>query len=474
MSDLPGRVFARLDARLTHAGPAPVALALSGGGDSLALLELTAAWARARGRRLLALTVDHALHPDSAAWTRFAGAAARAAGADWRPLVWEGARGGPGAPARARAARHALLAESARAAGARVILTGHTADDVVEGEWMRAEGATLGRLCDWSPSPAWPEGRGLMLMRPVLDERRETLRDYLTARGLTWLEDPGNADLRFGRGRARAALKEALPLEGGGWGGGAVGAVANQAGETPTVPPPALHSPTSCAHPHPRPFPPRGGRESVHASVAGCPPPNAQDLAWAGVLTMPRDASASALAAALLCAGGGATPPRGDRLAALQARLQGGEDFVAALCGARVEATGARVRLMREPGEWKRRPSASVALTLGRPAVWDGRFEIVAKHEGLRVAAAAGRLARLSDAERAVLARLPAAARAAAPVLIGRDGGRPVLAWGAATVRALAPRRLALAGGETTQEDGLFHAVDGETPPTDLFSAKDC
>lgn len=430
MGDLAGRVFTRLDARLNHAGPEPVALALSGGGDSLALLDLAAAWAKARGRRLLALTVDHNLNPDSAEWTRFAAEAARAAGADWRGLVWEGARGGPGVPARARAARHALLAEAAREAGARVILTGHTADDVAEGDWMRADGVTLGRLRDWSPSPAWPEGRGQMLLRPVLDERREALRDHLRARGLTWLEDPANADLRFGRGRARAALAR---------------------GESPV-------------------------ERSASATDAGAAY-EPGDQAWAGVLPLSRDLSASTLAAVLLCAGGGATPPRGDRLAALQARLASREDFTAVLCGARVEASGERVQVTREPGEWKRRPPASLALTPGRPAVWDGRFEIKTEQSGLRVAPAAGRLAQLSERDRAALASLPPAARAAAPVLINAEG-RPVLAWRAADVRALGGRRLALAlagfGDETTQEDGLFQTLHGETPPSDLFSDEDC
>lgn len=467
MSDLAGRVFARLDARLNHAGPAPVALALSGGGDSLALLDLAAEWAKARGRRLLALTVDHNLNPDSADWTRFAAEAARAAGADWRGLTWEGARGGPGVPARARAARHALLAEAAREAGARVILTGHTADDVAEGDWMRADGAALGRLREASPSPAWPEGRGLLLLRPVLEERRETLRDHLCARGLSWLEDPANGDLRYGRGRARAALAtQALPLaDGGGLDGGGVAEVSARAQETRTVPSLEPHSQTSRADPHPRPFPHRGGRGEGSGQ------------AWAGVLPLSRDLPASTLAAVLLCAGGGATPPRGDRLAALQARLAGREDFVAVLCGARVEASGACVQAMREPGEWKRRSPASLVLTPGRPAVWDGRFEIVTEQSGLRVEAAAGRLAQLSDRDRAALASLPPAARAAAPVLIGYEG-RPVPAWRAAQVRALGLRRLALAlaafGGETTQEDGLFQTLHGETPPSDLFSGKDC
>ena len=82
----------------------------------------------------------------------------------------------------------------------------HTADDMAESDWMRDRGATLGALREWSPSPSWPQGRGLMLLRPALAERREDLRAYLTTRGAQWVEDPGNADPRFGRSRARAAL----------------------------------------------------------------------------------------------------------------------------------------------------------------------------------------------------------------------------------------------------------------------------
>ena len=192
-------------------------LALSGGGDSVALLHLAADWARARGRRLLALTVDHNLNAMSADWTRFAGEAARAVGADWRELSWDAPQAGPGLTARARAARHGLIAEAARAAGAGVVLMAHTLDDAAEADWMRERGSTLGRVREWSPSPVWPEGRDLMLLRPLLDERREGLRGYLRARGQGWIEDPANADERFGRSRARLALAaEALPVEGGG------------------------------------------------------------------------------------------------------------------------------------------------------------------------------------------------------------------------------------------------------------------
>ena len=423
----------------------------------MALLHLAADWAKANGRRLLALTVDHNLNAMSADWTRFAGEAARAVGADWRGVSWDEPVIGPGLTARARTARHGLIAEAARAAGARVVLLAQTADDVAEAEWMRARGSTLGRVREWSPSPVWPEGRGLMLLRPLLEERREALRDYLRVRGQGWIEDPAKADERFGRSRARAALGVGpLPLEGGGLGGGAVAAFSDQAEEARRAPPPAPRLQLLCTHPHPQPFPPRGGREL--------------SLVWAGILEVPRDASASALAAALLCAGGGATPPRGERLSRLKARLAGGEDLVAGLAGARIEATGASVLLMREPGEMRRRPPGGLWLEPGVAAVWDGRFEITAAEPGWRVEAALGRRAQLSEADRRAIAGLPAVARGGLPVLV-RDGQEaPILAWRKATVRALGGRRLGLALGETTQEADLFHPMHGETPPTDLFS----
>lgn len=406
------RVSQALDARLERDVDHPIALALSGGGDSMALLDLACAWAKARGRRVLALTVDHRLNPDSADWSRRAQAAARSAGADWRGLTWTGAKPATGLPAAARDARHRLLAGAAREAGARVVLTGHTADDVAEGDWMRARGSTLGALRDWSPSPVWPEGRGLMMMRPLLDEARAALRDHLTAQAIDWMEDPANADPRFARSRARAALE-------GGFG----------AAKALTLPPL------------------RGG---------SLPRPLGD-----GVFELDRGVSARALAAAMVCAGGGGRPPRGERIEAIQARLAAGEDFDAALAGARIAARGERIVVHRNPGEHRRSPLPDLPLTPGVEAVFDGRLGLTVSEPGWRAVPAAGRMAALSDADRTALNRLPAAARGAAPVLI-RDGeARPVLAASAGTVVDWAARRLIMALDQTPHERDLTPATNG-------------
>jgi tRNA(Ile)-lysidine synthase len=83
---------------------------------------------------------------------------------------------------------------------------GHTADDVAETQVMRSEGALTPFPREWSPSPVWPEGRGVFILRPLLGVRRESLRRWLLDRGEVWVEDPANSDLRFARSRARRVL----------------------------------------------------------------------------------------------------------------------------------------------------------------------------------------------------------------------------------------------------------------------------
>lgn len=205
------RVDDHLARHLLTDDPAPVAVALSGGSDSTALLALVTDWARRHGRRVTAITVDHGLNPASAAWSEHCRALAQRLRCDHVLTRWEGDKPAAGLAAAARAARHALLARAARAAGARVLVLGHTADDLAEAALMRAEGSSVGDPLPWAPSPAWPDGRGLMLLRPLLDTRRQDLRSWLAGTGLGWIDDPANDDPRFARARARQALRAGSP-----------------------------------------------------------------------------------------------------------------------------------------------------------------------------------------------------------------------------------------------------------------------
>ncbi len=382
--DIASRVAARLDLRLDRRATVPVAVAVSGGGDSVALAVLAADWARVHGRRLLVLHVDHGLNPASPGWAQRSAALANRLGAGFRRLAWEGVKPRTGLPAAARSARHALLADAARAAGVRVILVGHTADDLAEAALMRATGSTTPAPREWSPSPAWPQGRGVYLLRPMLGVRRAELRALLAMRGEAWIEDPANDDPRYARARARATL--------GGDGEG----------------------------------------------EPACPSPSLADIGrqarLSPVLTLPREVLRSAdLAAArafagtaCLCAAGTTRPPRRERLDRLMEALLGEKAVVATLAGARIEADAREVRWMRTAGEIGRAGEGRLGLGPGEAGVWDGRYEVTTDR-GVSLVPLAGHAARLSPSARAALGAWPAPARGAMPAILGEPVACPVL-----------------------------------------------
>lgn len=397
-------VNAVFERRLRTHIAAPLAVAFSGGGDSLALLLAAKAWADANGRRLLALTVDHGLNPASTDWTRRCGETAQRLGVGFQALRWEGAKPTTGLPAAARAARHALLADAAREAGAGVILLGHTADDLIEAAAMRAEGSSVSDPAEWSPSPSWPQGRRVFLLRPMLSVRRGEIRDGLRARGESWIDDPANEDERFARARARSTLSSpdgrGGPSEGW-WSGLRPGATdaSNAASMPPRLPP--------------------------------CTEPSSPSFGWSpspvgGGLALSITAPAAQVAAACLCAGGTSRPPRGDRLERLVARFRSGEAFTATLAGARIASDGRTAAFTRDPGR-AGLPEASVAP--GRPTVWDGRFEIETTVP-ITVRALGGLSRKLPKTQQAALRALPATIRPTLPVMVSRDGAVscPILA----------------------------------------------
>ncbi|MDO8381312.1 tRNA lysidine(34) synthetase TilS [Phenylobacterium sp.] len=399
MRGLAASVREVLDRRLQSASRTPIAVALSGGGDSLALALIAADWARDHGRSLLILTVDHRLRAESRAWTQACAATARRLGSGFRALAWEGEKPATGLPAAARSVRHRLIADAAREAGAKVVLMGHTASDRLEAAAMREAGATTPSPREWSPSPVWPEGRAVFLLRPLLTQTRADIRAWLTERGETWIEDPANEDVRFARARARAGLTGA---------------------ETDDV------------------TPVQDLADLARAAI---------DLA--GGLALPRAALLGAprafLAIACLCAAGTARPPRRDRLARLAPSLSG--DFTATLAGARVEADGDQVRFLRDAG---RQGPAPVTLGAGATGVWDGRFEITTERS-VTIQALAGQAAGLPASQRATLQRLPAGARGTLPFVTG-EGSPMLTAIPGVSAHPLALDRLRAACGVVDRE----------------------
>ena len=424
--DPSGDIFPILDRRLRSASPAPLAVGLSGGGDSLALLLIVRAWAATHGRRVIALTVDHGLNPASRDWTAFCADIADRLGIAFQPLAWTGDKPATGLPAAAREARHGLLADAAREAGAKVLLLGHTADDLAESAAMRAGGSTVPDAREWSPSPVWPRGRDVFLLRPLLAVSRAALRDHLRQAGETWIDDPANGDQRFARARARAA--QSSPQRGEGDHAEHGGEVSAARAGTTEIPAPTARL-----------------RDTPSTSLRLVSLPTS----WGGLI-LPRSTPPSTVAMATLCAAGTSRPPRGDSLANLTRRLRDGEPFVTTLAGARIEADGRGITVMRDGGEIAGGRLPPLALRPNETIIWDGRFEMATDRTDLTVHALSGLTTKLPARQQALLKAVPAAARPSLPVLVRQDGAAscPILAEPPPVrVRALALARFEAATG---------------------------
>ena len=182
-----------------------IALAVSGGADSLALLHLMAEW-RAEGEAepdLTVLTVDHGLRTESREEAATVARMAARLGLRHATLTWtEGASQSGGLQERAREARYDLMAAYCHAHDIPALATAHHLDDQAETFLMRLKrGSGLDGLAAIPEESMWS---GIAVLRPLLDMPKARLAATLTAAGLRWAEDPSNRDQRFERARLRA------------------------------------------------------------------------------------------------------------------------------------------------------------------------------------------------------------------------------------------------------------------------------
>jgi len=340
-AELAARVLAALD-RL--APPGPLGVAVSGGGDSVALMLMAAAWGRSRAVAVRVASVDHGLRPDAAAEAAAVAARAARLGLPADVLTLRDWRGRGNLQAEARGARTRALAGWARRTGLAAVALGHTRDDQAETVLMRlARGSGVDGLAAMTPRT---RRGGVWWLRPLLGEDRAALRRWLRARGETWVEDPSNTDPRFARTRARAALAALAPL---GLTPQGLAETADRMGRART----ALEAATAALW-----------RDA--ASVGPC---GDVRLSLPPLRAAPREIALRAVTAALRLVGGGTYRPRAaasDALldAALAGRLGGGRT----LAGCMVAQFGEALIVVREP--------AAVGGLQG--GVWDGRWRLTA------------------------------------------------------------------------------------------------
>ncbi|MBN8608446.1 MAG: tRNA lysidine(34) synthetase TilS [Caulobacterales bacterium] len=380
------------------AGEGPMLIALSGGGDSVALLHQLVAEFGAP--RLRVAIVDHALREGSAHDAACALGFAQACGVAGEVLTLSWAVGENHAQQAAREARYAALCAHARKLAARVIAVAHNADDQAETVLMRAGAGSswrgLAGMAAIAPAPLWPEGRGIVLARPLLGVRRAALRNYLKEQGGAWIEDPANANPMFERVRVRQRL---AALEAAGFDPMRLVRVAARLRARADAVDKAAHALIQRAATF------ADWRIVIHAE------------AWKA----PDEIRARALAALIAAASGAKHPPRSSQVAAIEQRIVTPAHKGSTHSGVVFAPHPDGVALEREQGAFMGRGAQApaeplhVALRPGVELVWDGRFAVLANAPGWRI---------VRDGVHPVLERCDAAsAEAAVPTLrpLARD-----------------------------------------------------
>ena len=328
-----------------------LALAVSGGSDSLALLHLAAAWRAARdtGPELHVLTVDHGLRESSREEAAMVGRLASALDLPHAILAWE--RHGEGhtaLQARARAARYDLMVAYCHAHDIPALATAHTLDDQAETLLMRLKrGSGLDGLAAIPMTGAWS---GIAVERPLLDVAKTRLIATLDARGIGFVSDPSNVDIRFERARVRGEAGALAAL------GLTAEALARSARRLRRAREALDHAAESFL------------AASSEVSGAGYATVDRNAL-----LAAPQEIALRALSRLIAVVGGGEEPLRLAKVETLLASLASCPDKTHTLGRCRIGSLGQRLGIFREV---RAKGLPMIALHPGMRALWDNRFRI--------------------------------------------------------------------------------------------------
>jgi tRNA(Ile)-lysidine synthase len=182
-----------------------IAVAVSGGADSLALTVLCKAWVDMWGGTMSALSVDHGLRAGSGDEIEKLGRWLSARSIEHTVLRWKGDKPLAGLQAAARIARYDLLDKWCQEAGVLHLLLGHHQEDQAETFLLRL-GHNSG-VDGLAGMAGIVEKSHIRLLRPLLTTPKARLRATLKAASQPWLEDPSNENEDFERVRIRKSLR---------------------------------------------------------------------------------------------------------------------------------------------------------------------------------------------------------------------------------------------------------------------------
>jgi tRNA(Ile)-lysidine synthase len=371
-----------------------VAVAVSGGADSLALCLLADRWARGKGGKVLGLTVDHGLRPASAAEAEQVGIWLGGRAIAHRILCWRPDRAPSGdIQAAARRARYALLAEECRSRAILHLLLGHHRDDQAETVLLRlARGSGVDGLAAMAGIAVLADQQ---ILRPFLAVPRARLEATLRSLGQSWIDDPSNVSDAYGRSRLRR-LMPILAAEGVTAAG--LAATSRRLGRARQ----ALEKATEVA-----------AVGAVTLDPAG--------FAWldaAALAVVARDISLRLVGRLCRTIGGSHYPPRIERLERLEQALRHGLRRRRTFAGCLFVPTADRVMVCREPAAI----GPSSPLVPGHTVLWDGRFSLrLAAGEGF-VVTSLGQDGWRTLRDRGVTSSIPRLVATTLPAIVDKHG----------------------------------------------------
>lgn len=358
----------------------PIAVAVSGGADSLALLHLTLTWAQSRS--VHAIIIDHNLRPGSDKDTAIAAQRCKDMGAEVRVLKWKHDGVKTAIQEKAREARYSLIAGTCAQIGSQTVLVGHTEDDQAETIGMRdARGSRargLAGISETVTAPLWPQTRNLTLFRPLLSVSCGDVRAYCAAHGIAYFDDPANDNPDF----TRVAMRKAIRAD-------------------PAIRPRLLALGREMASVRNRDE--EAAREWMRAHMRRIENAGVQ-FDGAAIADMPADA----LADMLRLVSGQARRAEPDNMQALADHISCDDFAPRTLGGALVFADNNAIGVARDPGGLLGRrgaPVLRVPVPVKETIVWDGRFEVFTDRPGIYIGPLwPGRAALDDDAKRALKA----------------------------------------------------------------------
>lgn len=185
-----------------------VIVAVSGGSDSLGLMFLLHDFLKTLTTppKLIAVTVDHRLRAEAKLEAQQVADICQNYNIEHKTVCWSDPKPQTAISDQARNARYNLLFAEAQRHGASVIMTGHTLNDQAETYQMRlTRGSKRGLACMPRESLLM---RKIRLIRPLLQTKRQDLRDYLMSLQQSWIDDPSNDCDFYERVRVRKALND--------------------------------------------------------------------------------------------------------------------------------------------------------------------------------------------------------------------------------------------------------------------------